>query len=129
MLEYNEIKPKKFIVFEGEPWEVISAHVFRKQQRKPVNAAKIKNMISGRLLEHSFKQQDKVEEADLDKREIKYLYANIKKDPPEYMFTDPESPSDRFDLSANIVGDATKWIKENLGPDTPLHFSRFFPCC
>ena len=54
MLEYNEITVRKYIVFESEPYEVLSSHVFRKQMRKPVNATKLKNLISGRVVEHSF---------------------------------------------------------------------------
>ena len=38
MLEYNEVVERKYIVLDGQPYEVISSHVFRKQQRKPVNA-------------------------------------------------------------------------------------------
>ena len=46
MLEYNEIKENKVIVMDGAPYVVLSSHVFRKQQRKPVNATKLKNMIT-----------------------------------------------------------------------------------
>ena len=38
MLEYSEILPKKFILLDGAPYEVLDAHVFRKQQRKPVKS-------------------------------------------------------------------------------------------
>jgi len=51
LLEYSEITEKKFIVMDGAPFEVISAHVFRKQQRKPVNATKLKNLITGKVTE------------------------------------------------------------------------------
>lgn len=30
--------------------------------------------------------------------------------------------------SIKVIGDMCRWIKENLGSDVPLHFSRFFPC-
>ena len=43
MLEYNQITPQKYIILDGEPYEVLDSHVFRKQQRKPVNQTKIKN--------------------------------------------------------------------------------------
>ena len=46
MLEYSEVKEKKIILWEGQPYEVITSHVFRKQQRKPVNATKLKNLIT-----------------------------------------------------------------------------------
>ena len=35
MLEYNEILPKKVILVDGEPYEVLDAHIFRMQQKKP----------------------------------------------------------------------------------------------
>ena len=54
MLEYNEIVERKYIVLDGQPYEVITSHVFRKQQRKPVNATKLKNLITGKVTEYSF---------------------------------------------------------------------------
>jgi elongation factor P len=74
MLEYNEIRERKVIIYEDEPYEVITSHVFRKQQRKPVNATKLKNLLTGKVLEISFHVSDKVDEADLEKSEVKYLY-------------------------------------------------------
>jgi elongation factor P len=110
MLEYNEIRPKKFIVFEGEPYEVLDSHVFRKQQRKPVNATKMKNLFTGRVVEHSFHQSDKVEEAEIDVQKVKYLYTNNR---GEYWFCDEKDPSKRFALTAEQVGPAIKFVKTN----------------
>lgn len=109
MLNYNEITPHKFILRDGEPYEVLTHWVFRKQQRKPVNQTKLKNLISGKVLEITFHQNDKVEEADMGTREIKYLYTNR----DEYWFCDPKNPSDRFMLSHDIAGDALRFIKTN----------------
>src|SRR3989338_2110075 len=74
MLNYNEILPKKFIVLDGAPYEVLDAHIFRMQQRKPVNQTKLKNLITGKVTDYTFHQQDKMAEADLQKKEVKYLY-------------------------------------------------------
>ncbi len=109
MLEYNEIKEGKFIVYEGEPWEVLSSHVFRKQQRKPVNATKLRNLKTGRVTEISFHVSDKSEEADLEKKEIKYLYSNR----GEYWFCEANDPSKRFKLDEAMLGPGFKFIKEN----------------
>ena len=73
MLDYSEITLRKYIVLDGEPWEVIDAHVFRKQQRKPVNATKLKNLITGKVTERSFHVSEKVEEAEIDSRDVKFL--------------------------------------------------------
>ena len=110
MLEYSEIKEGKYIVFEGDPYEVIGSHVFRKQQRKPVNASKLRSLLTGRIVEHSFHASDKVEEADIDRKEVKYLYTN--KD--EYWFAEANDASKRFKLSEEIIGPAAKFLKPNI---------------
>ncbi|MEX0918820.1 MAG: elongation factor P [Candidatus Paceibacterota bacterium] len=109
MLEYNQIKPRKYIVFNDEPYEVIDSHVFRKQQRKPVNATKLKNLISGKVVEHSFHQSDKVAEAEIESRDIKYLYTNQ----GEYWFCEAGDPSKRFSLPTDLLGAKIKFVKPN----------------
>lgn len=113
MLEYNEVREKKIILWEGQPYEVISSHVFRKQQRKPVNATKIKNLITGRVAEISFGSSEKVEEADISTRPALYLY----KAKGEVWLCDPKDRGQRFSLKEDIVGDKLKFIKENTEVD------------
>jgi len=110
MLEYSEVKEKKYIVFENEPFEVISSHVFRKQKRKPVNATKLKSLLTGKVIEHSFHVSDKIKEAKIDKKEIKYLYTNK----GEYWFAEADDLSKRFQLSEEIIGVAAKFLTPNI---------------
>jgi elongation factor P len=109
MLEYNEITEKKYIVYEDSPYEVLSSHVFRKQQRKPVNAVKMRNLITGGIKEVSFHVSEKVEEADISTRDIKYLYTNK----GERWFCEVNDPSKRFMLPDAILGVGIKFIKQN----------------
>jgi len=109
MLEYNEIKERKVIIMNGEPFEVVSSHVFRKQQRKPVNATKLKNLITGKVMEYSFHQSEKADEAELDSRKIKYMYENR----GEMWFCEEKDPSKRFKLTHEEVGDDIKFVKQN----------------
>ena len=109
MLEYSEIRERKIIIYENEPCEVLEAHVARTQQRKPQNQVKLKSLLSGRTWNTVFHASDKADEADISKREVKFLYANK----GEYWFADPENPKDRFQLPENIIGDAIKFLKPN----------------
>lgn len=109
MLEYNEILPKKIILLDDEPYEVLDAHVFRKQQRKPVNQTKLRHLITGKVTEYSFHVADKVEEADLSTKPVKFLYQNR----GEYWFCDEKDPSARFSLSADTIGAAAPFLKQN----------------
>lgn len=111
MLEYNEITVGKFIIFDNEPWEVLSSHVFRKQQRKPVNATKLKNMITGRVTEYSFHQSEKAEEAELETKEIRFIYSNPGK--KEYWFHEVNAQSKRFSLNEEQIGFGARFLKKD----------------
>lgn len=109
MLEYNEILPKRVILLNGEPYEVLDAHVFRKQQRKPVNQTKLRHLITGKVTEQAFHVSEKVEEADLSTKTVKYLYSNRN----EWWFCAENNPADRFKLAEETIGAQGKFLKPN----------------
>lgn len=110
ILNYNEIREKKIIIHSGEPCEVIESHVARTQMRKPQNQVKLKSLISGKTFAATFHASENAEEADIDKKEVKFLYHNR----GEFWFCNPEDPSDRFKLDTALVGDNAKWLKDNM---------------
>lgn len=109
MLDYNQIKQRVYIVLDGEPYEVLESQVAKKNRGKPSNQTKIKSLVSGKVIEKTFHASDKVPQAEIETREIKYLYQ--KRD--EIWFCEPENPKERFMLDADIIGDRLKYIKEN----------------
>ncbi len=109
LLEYNEVVERTYIIKDGEPYEVLSSHVFRKQQRKPVNATKLKNLITGKVTEHSYHQSEKIEEAEIEKRPVKFLYQNR----GEFWFCEENDPSKRFKVSEEQLGPQGKFLKAN----------------
>lgn len=107
MLEYNEITPRKSIILDGQPYEVLDAHIFRMQQRKPQNKTKLKNMLTGSVTEITFHQSEKVEEAEIEKKDAKFIYTSR----GEWWFSEPNNPSKRFKLSEKMIGDSRKFLK------------------
>ncbi len=110
VLSYNDIVQKKIIVYEGQPFEVLSSHVFRKQQRKPVNQTKLRNLKTGKVLEISFHQAESVEEAEVEKKPAKFIYKNR----GETWFQAPGNPRDRFKVEEEILGENVKYLKPDL---------------
>ncbi|HEY4715444.1 MAG TPA: elongation factor P, partial [Candidatus Paceibacterota bacterium] len=51
-----------------------------------------------------------VDEADINKREIKFLYHNRE----EYWFSDPNNPKNRFKLEVKLFEEQAKFLKENM---------------
>ncbi|HXK31257.1 MAG TPA: elongation factor P [Candidatus Paceibacterota bacterium] len=116
MLEYNEVLPKKVILMDGQPYEVLEAHVSRKQQRKPVNQAKLRHLITGKVTEQAFHVSEKIQEADLSLKSVKYLYENR----GEYWFCAANDPADRFALSETTIGPAGQFLKQNTIVDAQV---------
>ncbi len=108
-LQYSEIREKKIIIHADEPCEVVESHVARTQQRKPQNQVKLRSLISGKVFPATFHVSDSAEEADIDKREVKFLYHNK----GEYWFCDPTDPKNRFKLDEILLGNTVKFLKEN----------------
>ncbi|MBI4239718.1 elongation factor P [Candidatus Uhrbacteria bacterium] len=113
----NSIKVGLTILFDGEPYQVLTANFVRMQQRKPVMQTKLRNLISGKVLEYSFKAGEKVEEADLSKRKADYLYA----DTTGIHFMDTES-FEQISIDSEVLGEKAQLLKEGTQADL-LYFN------
>jgi elongation factor P len=109
-LSYSDIVPKKIITFDGGIYEVIASHVARKDMGKPSNRTKLRNLKTGKVAEVVFHQAEKVEEADVEEREVKFIYKNR----GEAWFCDPNNPKDRFSIKEEVIGDAGQFLKPDM---------------
>jgi elongation factor P len=76
-MEFSDLKSKGVIVlYQGHPHEVIWSQFVRMQQRKPVMQTKLRNLVTGKVLDYSFKSGEKIEGADTSKQKAQYLYAD-----------------------------------------------------
>jgi len=69
---------------------------------------KLKNVRNGRQLEKTYRADEKLEQAIIDKRDMQFLY----RDGTEYVFMDSVS-YDQLNIAEASLGDATKFLKEN----------------
>jgi elongation factor P len=88
---------------------VLETHHLKMQQRRPVVQTKFRNLLSGKHLERNFAQSDVFEEADVERKTVRFLYAHRN----EFWFADPNDPSKRFELGSELVGDQAKFLKPN----------------
>lgn len=108
-VEYNQILPKRTVTMDGDPYVVLSSTISKKDRQKASNAVKMKNLRTGATVDRTFHQTDVLEEADIEKKDVKYLYNNR----GEYWFCMPEDPSNRFSLSEDVVGELASFVTGN----------------
>ena len=103
----NEIKQGMTLIYNGEPHQVLIAKFVRMQQRKPVMQTKLRNLITGKVVEYSFKPGDRVETGDVERKKASFLYKTIS----EYVFMD-NSSYEQISLPKEKIGDQGNFLKE-----------------
>ncbi len=111
-MDYMDLRPGKKILWENEPYEVVSAEFSRKQQRKAVVKGELRHLFTGRTLQKTFQVSDSFDEAPLDTISCQYLYRSG----DDFTFMDMKS-FDQFMLTKEQVGAAAKYMKDGLDVD------------
>jgi elongation factor P len=116
VLDYNEIKPKKVIVHQGIPFEIVENLVARTNQRKPQNQVKMRNLLNGKVIPETFHATESVEEADVRRENAKFLYSTK----GEFWFCDPKDPKNRYTIATDLIGDNAKYLKTDTVVDVVI---------
>lgn len=103
----NEFKAGLKIMQDGEPCNIIDNEVVKPGKGQAFNRVKIRKLISGKVVEKTFKSGDSVEGADVVDMELSYLY----NDGEFWHFMNNES-FEQLAADAKAVGDSTKWLVE-----------------
>jgi len=116
MATSNDLKNGLVLNIDGQLSTVIEF-----QHVKPVKGAafvrsKLKNILSGKVVDRTFNAGVKVETANVDKRDMTYLY----NDGEGFVFMDKDN-YDQVTLSAETVGDAVNYMLENQDAVVAMH--------
>lgn len=95
--------------FDGNVYQVVEFQHVKPGKGAAFVRTKMKNVITGGVVERSFNPTEKVEKAHIERKEMEYLY----EDSGLFYFMDPET-YEQEPLSAEQLGDALKFVKENM---------------
>ena len=107
MLGLSDIKAGKNIVVEKIPYAVLYHEQSKTGRAGAVLRTRLKNLLTGAVLEKTFQGADKVEEADISKSKAQFLY----REGEAYAFMDNES-YEQFSLSKEVLGSAVNYLIE-----------------
>ncbi len=111
MLTTGDFRKGLAILVEGQPFIIMEYTVQTPSARGSATLVRIKgrNVITGQVLDMTFKSGEKFEEPDLERRKINFLYA----DGDASHFMDEES-FEQFHLDRKALGETVKWLREGV---------------
>ena len=95
--------------YDGSVYQIIEFQHVKPGKGAAFVRTKIKNVISGGVVEKTFSPTDKMPKAHIERKDMEYLYS----DGDLFYFMDPET-YEQLPVSADQIGDALKFVKENM---------------
>jgi elongation factor P len=95
--------------YDGSVYQIIEFQHVKTGKGAAFVRTKIRNVISGGVVEKTFNPTDKMPKAHIDRKDMEYLYS----DGDLFYFMDPET-YEQIPVSADQLGDALKFVKENM---------------
>lgn len=108
MASTNDLKNGLVLNIEGQLWTVVEFQHVKPGKGPAFVRTKLKNVLSGKVVDKTFNAGVSVETADVDKREMQYLY----RDGDDWVFMDNKN-FDQFTVPNAVVGDAANFMLEN----------------
>ena len=108
MISAGDFRNGVTIEYENSIYQIIEFQHVKPGKGAAFVRTKLKNIISGGVVEKTFRPTEKCPQARIDRKDMQYLFA----DGDLYNFMDVEN-YDQIALSADAIGDALKFVKEN----------------
>ncbi len=108
-MDISDIKLGVILMYNNEPWQIIWSNRMRTAQRKPVMQTKLRNIITGKVIEYSFKFGEKVEEADVTREKATFLYADA--DGTHFM---NQETFESVDMPKEVTQQQENYLKESM---------------
>jgi elongation factor P len=116
MATSNDLKNGMVLNIEGQLWAVTEFQHVKPGKGAAFVRSKLKNVLTGKVVEKTFNAGVKVEVATVDKRDMTYLY----NDGEGFIFMDKDT-YDQVTLPEAVVGDAVNYMLENQEATVAMH--------
>ena len=116
MATTNDLKNGMTLDIEGQLWTVVEFQHVKPGKGPAFVRTKLKQVLTGKVVDKTFNAGVKVEIAILEKREMNFLY----KEGDDFVFMDNKN-FDQMSISAATVGDASNYMLENTEAIVAIH--------
>ena len=119
MVSKNDLKNGMVLNLDGQLWSVLWFQHHKPGKGGAVVRTKLRAVATGAVVERTFRADEKVDQAVVDKREMSYLYH----DGTHYVFMDSQT-YDQLSVEEDEIGDNKNWITEGQVATLSLYEGR-----
>lgn len=105
----NDIRVGMKVEVEKEPYLIISNEFVKPGKGQAFNRIKMKNMVNSRVIERTYKSGEKLDLADIEENQMRFLY----KEPDGAVFMDDKT-FDQVTISNELIGNNQQWLMEEV---------------
>ncbi len=116
MVSTSDFQKGIIINLESQPWLIVDFQFAHPGKGAAFVRTKLKNLITGNIIERTFKSGEQFEETKTEKIKAKFLYFHRDK----FFFSKEKEPSFRFDVPKETIGNAVSFLKTNQIVDAIL---------
>ena len=116
MATTNDLKNGLVLNLDNHLWQVLEFQHVKPGKGPAFVRTKLKSVTTGKIIDKTFNAGTKVETANVDRRDMQYLYH----DGTDYVFMDAKD-YDQVNISAELVGDAANYMLENQDLQISFH--------
>ena len=116
MATTNDLKNGMTLDIEGQLWTVVEFQHVKPGKGPAFVRTKLKQVLTGKVVDKTFNAGVKVEIAILEKREMNFLY----KEGDDFVFMDNKN-FDQMTISSATVGDSSNYMLENTEAIVAIH--------
>lgn len=111
MAQYStgDVRSGYKVEVDGEPYTVVSNEFVKPGKGQPFNRIKLKHLLTGRVVEKTFKSGEKVVAADVEEHKMRMLY----KEADSVVFMDDKT-FEQLNIPNSLIEDKQQWLMEEV---------------
>lgn len=108
-MDTSDIRKGLKMMVDGQPYVVVDFQFVKPGKGQAFTRVKLKNMATGAVLDRTYKSGEKIEQADVEERQMQYIYP----EGSDFVFMDP-STGDQLHVPGDKIGDDARWLSDGM---------------
>lgn len=114
-MDTSDIRKGLKIIMDGQPYTVADFQFVKPGKGQAFTRVKVKNLITGAVLERTFKSGEKLEKADVEEKTMQYIYP----EGTDFVFMDG-STGEQINIPGEKIEEESKWLSDGMNVEVTL---------